>query len=147
MKLKLDHIGYIVKDLKLAINYFKETYGFKILTKNINEKSHGVKLAFLDLGLSTRPALEVIQPTNRKSKVYNFLMTHGEGFHHFAYEVNNLKIDIEKFRKKGFIQISPIVPGAGHNQTNTIWLLEKKKELVELIEKQKNKKGINRFTK
>jgi methylmalonyl-CoA/ethylmalonyl-CoA epimerase len=147
MKLKLDHIGYVVKDLKLAINYFKETYGFKILTKNINEKAHGVKLAFLDLGLNTRPALEVIQPTSNKSKVHNFLMTHGEGLHHLAYEVNNLLKDMEKFTKKGFIQISSIVPGAGHNQTKTIWLLGKKKELVELIEKQKNKKVINRFTK
>ena len=147
MKLKLDHIGYIVKDLKLAINYFKETYGFKILTKNINEKAHGVILTFLDLGLNTRPALELIQPTSKKSKVHNFLMIHGEGLHHLAYEVNNLSIYIERFRKKGFIQISPIVPGAGHNQTNTIWLLGKKKELVELIEKQKNKKKINRFTK
>lgn len=147
MKLKIDHIGYVVKNLNEAKNYFKTFYNFKVITKTILEKAHGVKLVFLDMGTKTVPALELIQPINKKSKVYNFLKAKGESFHHIAYEVNDIDKELKNFLKKGFLQISTIVPGAGHNMTKTIWLMGKKKELIELVEKQKNKRLISRFTK
>jgi methylmalonyl-CoA/ethylmalonyl-CoA epimerase len=147
MKLKIDHIGYVVKNLNEAKKYFKECYNFKVITKTIYEKVHGVKLIFLDMGANTIPALEIIQPINKQSKVYNFLKVKGESLHHIAYEVNDVNKELKNFTKKGFLQISTIVPGAGHNMTKTIWLMGKKKELIELVEKQKNKKLKSRFTK
>ena len=133
MKFKIDHIGYVVKDLLKSKNYFTKNYNFKPLTKIIYEKPHGVKLMFLDMGTKTVPALEIIQPLNKKSKVYNFLM--------------NIEKSLNYLKKKKFLQISGVVPGAGHNFSKTIWLLGKKMELVELVEKQKNKKPSSRFTK
>lgn len=147
MKLKIDHIGYVVKDLLKSKNYFTKYYNFKPLTKTIYEKAHGVKLIFLDMGTNTVPALEIIQPLNKKSKVYNFLMNKGENYHHIAYEVDNIEKSLNYFKKKNFLQISGVVPGAGHNFSKTIWLLGKKEELIELVEKQKNKKYKSRFTK
>ena len=147
MKLKLDHIGYIVKDLKNSIRYFENLYNFKALNKIIYEKAHNVRLSFIDLGLNTMPALELIEPINKLSKVYNFLKNNGEGLHHLAYQVDNIENITKKFKEKGFIQISEIVPGAGHNKTKTIWLLGKKRELIELIQKQKGKSKSKRFTK
>jgi len=147
MKLKLDHIGYVVKNLEDAKNYYTKSYNFKLITKTIYEKAHGVKLIFLDMGTNTVPALEIIQPINKKSKVYNFLLSNGEGFHHLAYEVKSVEKELKKFEKKGFLQISNIIPGAGHNMTKTLWIMGKKMELIELVEKQKNKKFKSRFTK
>ena len=147
MKLKLDHIGYVVKNLEEAKKYFSRSYNFKIITKTIFEKAHGVKLVFLDMGTNTTPALEIIQPINKKSKVYNFLSSNGEGVHHLAYEVNSIKKELDNFKKKGFLQISNEIPGAGHNMTKTLWIMGKKKELIELVEKQKYKKFKSRFTK
>ena len=147
MKFKIDHIGYVVKDLLKSKNYFTKNYNFKPLTKIIYEKPHGVKLMFLDMGTKTVPALEIIQPLNKKSKVYNFLMNKGENYHHIAYEVSNIEKSLNYLKKKKFLQISGVVPGAGHNFSKTIWLLGKKMELVELVEKQKNKKPSYRFTK
>tara|TARA_B100000963_G_C22618773_1_gene668769 strand:+ start:1532 stop:1975 length:444 start_codon:yes stop_codon:yes gene_type:complete len=147
MKLKLDHIGYVVKNLEESKKYFTKSYNFKVITKTIYEKAHGVKLIFLDMGTNTVPALEIIQPINKKSNVYNFLSNNGEGFHHLAYEVNNVTKELENFKKKGFLQISTIIPGAGHNMTKTLWIMGKKRELIELVEKQKNKKLKSRFTR
>ena len=42
--------------------------------------------------------------------------------------------------------IDAIVPGAGHNKTKTAWMYTNNKQLVELIEYQKNRKNYNRFT-
>ena len=127
MKLKIDHIGYIVKDLQNSKNYFTKYYNFKPLTKTIYEKAHGVKLMFLDMGTNTVPALEIIQPLNKKSKVYNFLMNSGENYHHIAYEVDSIEKSLNYLKKKNFLQISGVIPGAGHNFSKTIWLLGKKK--------------------
>ena len=72
---------------------------------------------------------------------------YGEGIHHIAYEVININKKIEYFRKKNFIVLSDIVPGAGHNNTPTVWLYSYDGDLIELIQKQKNKKSFTRLTK
>ena len=147
MKFKIDHIGYVVKNIKESKKYFRKIYNFKSLTNFIYEKAHGVNITFIDLGNNSTPALELIEPTSKKSKVYNFLHQKGGGMHHLAYEVDNLDKAIRYFIKNNFLQISPVVPGAGHNLTKTCWLLGQNKELIELLEKQKQKKPILRFTK
>ena len=146
MKFKIDHIGYVVKDLKKSSDYFTGVYNHKKITKFIYEKAHGVKIVFLDLGVKTMPALELIQPVGKSSKVYNFLKQNGDKIHHLAYEVKDLKKAINYLLKKNFLQISPVVPGAGHNKSKTCWLMGEKKELVELIQAQPLKKNISRFT-
>ena len=74
-------------------------------------------------------------------------MNKGENYPHIAYEVDNIEKRLNYFKKKNFLQISEVVPGAGHNFSKTIWLLGKKEELIELVEKQRNKKYKSRFTK
>jgi len=146
MKFKLDHIGYIVGDLKSTTKYYKDLFGLKNITKIIHEKAHGVKLIFIELGHKSMPVLELITPVNKKSKVYNFLEKNGDGFHHFAYEVKDIDKTIIFLKKKGSMLIDGIVPGAGHNNTKTAWMFTRNKQLVELIENQKNKKNYKRFT-
>ena len=53
MKFKIDHIGYVVKNLNNTLKYYKNNYNFIPITKIIIEKAHGVKLIFLDLGTSS----------------------------------------------------------------------------------------------
>ena len=146
MKFKLDHIGYIVKDLNVSKKYYKDLFGLKNITKVIYEKAHGVKIIFIELGHNSMPVLELITPVNKKSKVYNFLEKKGEAFHHFAYEVRDINKAIIFLKKKGAMLIDNVVPGAGHNNTNTAWMFTRNKQLVELIEYQKNKKNYKRFT-
>jgi methylmalonyl-CoA/ethylmalonyl-CoA epimerase len=147
MNFKIDHIGYVVKNLKSSQNYFLKIFKLKKISKTIYEKAHGVKIVFLDMGRLSMPALELIQPMSPKSKVYNHLLTKGEGFHHFAYEVLDIQKSINYMKKKGCYQVGNIVPGAGHNHTDTVWLFTPRKELVELILKQKQKSNYSRFTK
>jgi len=146
MKFKLDHIGYVVKDLNFSIDYYNNIFGLKRITKTINEKAHGVKIVFIELGHRSMPVLELITPTSKKSKVYNFLEKKGDSFHHFAYEVKNINKTIKYLEKKGSMLIDAIVPGAGHNKTKTAWMYTNNKQLIELIEYQKNRKNYNRFT-
>ena len=147
MKFKLDHIGVVVKDIKKSYDYYGQTFGFKKITKIIYEPAHKVKILFLNIGSGPMPVLELVMPTSKKSKVYNFLKNKGEGFHHYAYEVHKIYNAIDFLKRKNCFLISGIIPGAGHNKTKTAWLISEKKDLIELVEKQKNKSGLDRFTK
>ena len=136
MKMKFDHIGVVVEDIKLAVANYTTNYKFKPLTKIINEPAHDVDLIFFDFGHGYMPMLELIAPTSNQSKVYNFLKKKGGGLHHLAYEVENIKEAISYFKHKKSIVIGNIVPGAGHNNTKTVWLYTSEKELIELVELQ-----------
>ena len=133
--MKFDHIGIVVGDIKSSIKTYSDSYKFKPLTKIIHEPAHDVDLIFFDFGHGYMPMLELIMPTNEKSKVYNFFKK-GGGLHHLAYEVENIENSINYFKSKKSIILGDVVPGAGHNNTNTVWLYTNQKELIELVEAQ-----------
>ncbi len=142
----IDHIGYVVKKLDESIKFYNKNYRFVQITKKITEPAHGVELVFVG-NPKYFTVFELITPSSNKSKVYNFLKKNGEGFHHIAFQVDNIENSIKKYLKNGSIQLCEIVLGAGHNNAKTVWLYTKKKQLVELIEKQKNKIFNKRFSK
>ena len=63
------------------------------------------------------------------------------------YYFSDININKTNLKRKNCFLISGIIPGAGHNKTKTAWLISEKKDLIELVEKQKNKSGLDRFTK
>ena len=145
MNFSIDHIGYVVHSIEENLKYYKKNFNFSQLTKKIVEPAHNVELLFVgDRDFFT--TIELITPLSKKSKVYNFLKKNGDCFHHIAYQVEKIENAIVHFLKLNAIQICDIVKGAGHNNTKTVWMYTEKKQLIELIEIQKNIKFNNRFT-
>ncbi len=144
--MKIDHIGFVTNDFNNTIRIFKNLLGLRQITKKIKEPAHNVEIVFFDLGNNSYPALEIIRPMSKSSKISNFLSKKGDGIHHLAYEVKNIYKKIEELKKKNFLVLSEIVPGAGHNNTPTVWLFSPNNQLIELVQKQKNKSKYKRFT-
>lgn len=136
MKMRLDHIGFVVKDIEKFKDYYMKTFGARPLSDVIDEPAHGVKIMFLETGYGDMPMVELITPSKNNSKVSSFLEKTGGGIHHLAYEVPEINEAIEHFKSLGSIIIGDIVPGAGHNNTPTVWLYTTEKNLVELIQAQ-----------
>jgi len=136
MEMRLDHIGFVVKDIKTFRDYYIKTFCAKPLTDIIDEPAHDVKIMFLETGYGDMPMIELITPSSKNSKVSAFLEKTGGGIHHLAYEVPEINKAIEHFKSLGSIIIGDIVPGAGHNNTPTVWLYTTEKNLVELIQAQ-----------
>ena len=136
MEMRLDHIGMVVKDIERAKEYQMKTYGRKPLTGIIHEPAHKVNIIFLELGYGPMPMLELITPIAKDSRVSSFLEKTGGGIHHLAYEVADIEQTIEHFKSLRSLILGGIVPGAGHNNTRTVWLYTSEKNLIELIEQQ-----------
>ena len=137
--MKLEHIGIVVKDIEQSRDYYEKTYGCRPLSEVIFEPAHKVHILFLDVGHGAMPTIELITPSEDNSQVSNFLKKKGGGIHHLAYEVDDIEKAIEHFKSLGSLMLGSIVPGAGHNNTPTVWLYTSQKDLVELIEKQHGK--------
>ena len=136
MEMKLEHIGIIVKDLEIARDHYIEAYGCKPLTGIVHEPAHKVNVLFLDAGHGSSPMIELIAPVDEDSQVSNFLNKTGGGLHHLAYEVVDIEKAIAHFKSLRSMILGNVVPGAGHNNTPTVWLYTSEKNLVELIQKQ-----------
>ena len=100
--MKIDHIGYVTSDFDKTLKYFRDQLNMRQITNKIKEPAHGVDVIFLDMGQKGYPALEIIRPNNKKSKVSNFLKKNGDGIHHLAFEVSNVEKKIIELKKKIF---------------------------------------------
>jgi methylmalonyl-CoA/ethylmalonyl-CoA epimerase len=73
----------------------------------------GVVVAFLRLGDTL---LELIQPSDARSGVARFLERRGEGLHHLAFEVEDLKAELARLGESGveLIDTAPRIGAHGH---------------------------------
>ncbi|HEX5564097.1 MAG TPA: methylmalonyl-CoA epimerase [Sporosarcina sp.] len=110
---KVDHIGIAIKDLNNALPYYIETLGLKLL--GIEEvKSQKVKVAFIDAG---NCKIELLEPIGEDGAIAKFLEKRGEGIHHIAFGVSDIRTRMQELKEKGvqMLQDEP-KPGAGGAQ-------------------------------
>lgn len=107
---KVDHIGIAVKSIEKALPYYTETLGLQLLS--IEEViSQKVKVAFLDAG---NLKLELLEAIDGESPIAKFIEKRGEGVHHIAFGVENIRERMKALTKEGvhLLQESP-KKGAG----------------------------------
>ncbi len=93
---RLDHVGIACRDLRRAIDIYRETFGLGVLTLEVNEEQ-GVREAMLgvgpagaspgDLGVSY---IQLLEPLSPDTPVGRFIARRGEGLHHVGYEVSDI---------------------------------------------------------
>lgn len=78
----LHHIGIIVNDIESALAYYT-FLGYEQINTLTFDDIQMNNIVFLSAGC--QPYIELIQPVNEKSTVYNAKT----GFHHLAYDIRN----------------------------------------------------------
>lgn len=95
---KIDHIGIAVKNLEEANIFYKNLLGtehYKVETV----ENESVKTSFFKMGESKVELLEALNPD---SPIARFIDKKGEGLHHIAYGVDNIKKEMQRLTEKGF---------------------------------------------
>ncbi|MBE1553815.1 methylmalonyl-CoA epimerase [Sporosarcina limicola] len=107
---KVDHIGIAVKSMDHSIDYYIHTLGFKLLAIEA-VVSQNVRVAFIDAG---NIKLELLEPLGETGAIAKFLEKRGEGVHHIAFGVTDIRTRMAELRAKGvqLVQEEP-KPGAG----------------------------------
>lgn len=95
---KVEHIGIAVKNLQESNALFAQLLG-KEHYKIEEVLSEGVRTSFFDTGDSK---IELLEATDPESPIARFIEKKGEGIHHIAFEVENIRQEMERLRQEGF---------------------------------------------
>jgi len=98
MKLShIEHIGIAVSDIDDAIRFYEEVLGLKCYA--IEEvKDQKVKTAFFRIG---QTKIELLESTDPEGPIGKFIEKKGQGIHHIAFAVDNLKEALPELEEKG----------------------------------------------
>ena len=133
---KIYHLGYAVEDVTVASRFYEEHFGVTIGEPEEVEEQ-GIVAAIFNVGESR---IELVQPTRPDSPVSKFLERRGEGFHHVAYEVDDLEATLKELKESGveLIDEKPRV-GAGGTHMAFVHPRDIHGVLTELVELPKDR--------
>ncbi|MCM8569686.1 methylmalonyl-CoA epimerase [Gramella jeungdoensis] len=95
---RIEHIGIAVKDLDAANKIYEAVLGAEHY-KTETVESEGVSTSFFKIGESK---IELLAATNPESPIAKFIEKRGEGIHHMAFYVDDIRAEIERLKGEGF---------------------------------------------
>ncbi|HVE99917.1 MAG TPA: methylmalonyl-CoA epimerase [Rubrobacteraceae bacterium] len=128
---KIYHLGYAVEDIAAAARFYEEYFGAQIGEPEEVEEQ-GIVATMFEVGESM---IELVQPTRPDSPVGKFLQKRGEGFHHVAFQVENLKASLKELKENG-VELIDEEPRIGAGGTRMAFVHPKGAHgvLTELVE-------------
>ena len=99
---KLEHIGIAVNNLEVAGNLYEKLLNTTIY-KVEEVASEGVKTAFLQTGPNK---IELLEALNDDSPIAKFIAKKGDGIHHIAFEVDDIRAEMARLKSEGFVLLS-----------------------------------------
>lgn len=133
---KIYHLGYAVHDITAATRFYEEHFGARVGEPEEVEEQ-GIVAAMFAVGESK---IELLKPTRPDSPVSKYLEKRGEGFHHVAFQVDDLEAALRKLKESGvdLIDEEPRV-GAGGTRMAFVHPRDAHGVLTELVELPKDR--------
>ena len=102
MMLKIEHIGIAVKDLNTSNELFKKIFN-QAHYKTEEVQSEGVSTSFFQIGENK---IELLEATNPDSPIAKFIEKKGEGIHHIAFDVADIRAEMKRLESEGFVLLN-----------------------------------------
>ncbi len=102
MLLKIDHIGIAVRNMADSNDLFRRLLGeahYKIETVETEK----VSTSFFRIGDSK---IELLEATDPESPIAKYIEKRGEGIHHIAFEVEDIRAAIAQLEQEGFTPLN-----------------------------------------
>lgn len=99
---KIEHIGIAVKNLEESIQKYELLLQSPCYKREV-VLSEQVETAFFKIGESK---IELVQGTDDQGTIAKFISKRGEGIHHIAYEVQDIKAEMQRLMAEGFQVLS-----------------------------------------
>lgn len=95
---KIEHIGIAVKNIEEANKVYKSLLGAAHY-KTEKVESEGVATSFFKCGDSK---IELLEAISDDSPIAKFIEKKGEGIHHIAFAVTDIKAEVKRLENEGF---------------------------------------------
>ena len=93
----IDHVGFAVRDLDAAIEFYGRAFGLPLVHREVNEEQ-GVEEAMVGIGDSCIQLLSALRPDTAIGK---FLERNGEGIQQVAFRVVDVDVASQRLRDAG----------------------------------------------
>lgn len=100
--IRIDHIGIAVRNMTDSNELFRKLLGeahFKIEAV----ESEKVATSFFHIGESK---IELLEASDPESPIAKFIEKRGEGIHHIAFEVDDIRAEVERLEAEGFVPLN-----------------------------------------
>ena len=124
--MQLHHTGYIVKNAENTSSFKEHLH---LITK-ANDPIQGAKIC-LYKNLQNQ-LIELVEPLNEKSPVWNFLQKKGEGFHHLCYQANIHEMN-KYVNEHQLIKLMGPVPAQIFQGQQVIFFIQRNRTLIEFL--------------
>src|SRR5699024_329427 len=98
----IEHIGIAVNDIEEAVKTYERLLGTECYKREVVEDQQ-VDTAFFQTGQSK---VELLGATDKDSVIAKYVSKQGEGMHHVAFEVEDIRAEMDRLRQEGFILLS-----------------------------------------
>ena len=95
---KIEHIGIAVSNIEEASKTYEALLNSKVY-KTETVASEGVITAFLKTGPNK---IELLAAAHADSPIAKFIAKKGEGIHHIAFAVDDIKAEVKRLKDQGF---------------------------------------------
>ncbi len=102
MIINLEHIGIAVKDLHAANLLYEKLLGIGPY-KSEEVALEQVITSFFKTG---KTKVELLEATSPDSAIAKFIEKRGEGLHHIAFEVDDIRAEMQRLENEGFTLLS-----------------------------------------
>ena len=99
---KIEHIGIAVNSIQSAGNIYEKLLNTTIY-KTEEVTSENVLTAFLQCGPNK---IELLEATSADSPIAKFIAKKGEGIHHIAFQVTDIRAEMQRLKNEGFILLN-----------------------------------------
>ncbi|HLR26320.1 MAG TPA: methylmalonyl-CoA epimerase [Fodinibius sp.] len=98
----IEHIGIAVNDIEEAVKTYERLLDTECYKREVVEEQK-VDTAFFRTGPSK---VELLGATAEDSVIAKYLSKQGEGMHHVAFEVEDIRAEMERLGQEGFTLLS-----------------------------------------
>jgi len=95
---KIEHIGIAVSDMAAATDIYERLLNTKVY-KTEAVATEGVNTAFLQTGPNK---IELLEATSPDGPIAKFIEKRGEGIHHIAFDVTDIRAEMARLKAEGF---------------------------------------------
>jgi methylmalonyl-CoA/ethylmalonyl-CoA epimerase len=99
---KIEHLGIAVKDLDSANQLYAKLLGQEPYKSEVVGSEH-VSTSFFEIGESK---IELLEGTDPSSAISKFIEKRGEGIHHVAFEVDDIRSEMTRLKEQGFVLLN-----------------------------------------
>ena len=99
---KIEHIGIAVNSIAQAGSIYEKLLGTTVYKKE-DVASENVRTAFLQCGPNK---IELLEALSDDSPIAKFIAKRGEGVHHIAFEVKDIRAEMARLKGEGFVLLN-----------------------------------------